>query len=333
MIGGAGITNVMARTSVRRKPVKAKRLREGDTVAVIAPASGASDATFERALANIEMLGLKPKVGKFARGTNDFFSGTDKERLHDFHWAFEDKEVNGVWCIRGGSGAPRLLPDINYSLIKKNPKVFVGFSDITALHLAISQQTGLITFHGPVASSEFSDYTKTNFVNTLMSPSANYAIRPSEYNLSQPSALFKPNVITAGRSRGRLVGGNLSLLAALAGTPYALKQLNGAILFAEDINEPPYKVDRLLTQLRQSCDLRSLSGIALGVFSSSQAATDAETGSTRRVLKDRLGDLGIPVISGLSFGHIRDNCTLPVGVEAELDTAAATLTLKESPVI
>ena len=123
------------------------------------------------------------------------------------------------------------------------------------------------------------------------------------------------------------------MLAALAGTPYALKDLKGAILFAEDINEPPYKVDRLFTQLRQSCDMRGLAGVALGVFSNAQAANDAQTASTLNVLKDRLGDLGIPVISGLSFGHIRDNCTLPIGVEAELDTASSTITLTESAVV
>ncbi|MEP6786931.1 MAG: LD-carboxypeptidase [Acidobacteriota bacterium] len=333
LMGGSGIANASEGKSVRPKMIKPKRLRAGDTVAVIAPASGASPEAFERALANVASLGLKAKVGKFARGSNDFFSGTDKERLHDLHSAFEDAEVNGVWCVRGGSGAPRLLPEIDYALIRKNPKVFIGFSDITALHLAISQETGLVTFHGPVASSEFSEYTKANFVNMVMTPSANYIIHPSEYNLAQASALFKPTVITPGRARGRLVGGNLSLLAALAGTPYALRELKGAILFAEDINEPPYKVDRLFTQLRQSGDMRSLAGVVLGVFSSAQAATDAETASTLRVLKDRLGDLGIPVVSGLSFGHIRDNCTLPVGVEAELDTSTATVTIAESPVV
>ncbi len=333
LIGGAGFTNAIGRTPARPKTIKPKRLQVGDTVAVIAPSSGASPEAFEHALANTASLGLKAKIGQFARGSNDFLSGTDKERLHDLHWAFDDAEVKGVWCVRGGSGAPRLLPDIDYALIKKNPKVFVGFSDITAFHLAISQQTGLITFHGPVASSELSEYTKTHFVNTVMTPPANYKIQPSDYNLAQPSTLFKPTVITPGRARGRLIGGNLSLLGALAGTPFALTDVKGAILFTEDINEPPYKVDRLFTQLRQSCDMKSLAGVALGVFSSAQSATDAETASTVRVLKDRLGDLGIPVVSGLSFGHIRDNCTLPVGIEVELDTSTATLTLTESPVL
>ena len=330
---GAGFSGVLARTSVRAKLIKPRRLRPGDTVAIIAPASGATPEAFERALANVATLGLKAKIGKFARGSKDFLSGTDAERLHDLHWAFEDAEVNGVWCVRGGSGAPRLLPGINYSLIKKNPKVLIGYSDITALHMAISQQTGLVTFHGPVASSELSEYTRTHLVYSVMSPPASYKIQPSEYNLAQTSALFKPLVITPGKARGRLIGGNLSLLSAIAGTQYAMKDVKGAILFAEDINEPPYKVDRLFTQLRQTCDMRSLAGVALGVFSSDKAATDADTAMTLRVLRDRLGDLGIPVISGLSIGHIRDQFTLPMGIEAELDTEGATVTMLESPVI
>ncbi|MBK6750101.1 MAG: LD-carboxypeptidase [Acidobacteria bacterium] len=333
IVAGAGFISVSAKTAARPKMIKPNRLRPGDTVAVIAPASGATPEAFERALANVATLGLKAKVGKYARGSKDHLSGTDAERLHDLHWAFEDKEVNGVWCVRGGSGAPRLLPEINYSFIKRNPKVLIGYSDITALHMAISQQTGLVTFHGPVATSELSEYTKTHLVNSVMSPPANYKIQPSEYNLAQASALFKPLVITPGKARGRLIGGNLSLLSALAGTPYALKDVKGAILFAEDINEPPYKVDWLFTQLRQSCDMKSLAGVALGVFSSAQAATDAETAVTLRVLRDRLGDLGIPVITGLSIGHIRDQFTLPMGIEAELDTEGATVTMLESPVI
>ena len=333
LAAGTGFAGASAKSSARPKLIKPKRLRPGDTVAIIAPASGATPEAFERALANVATLGLKAKVGKYARGSKDFLSGTDAERLHDLHWAFEDAEINGIWCVRGGSGAPRLLQDINYSLIKKKPKVFIGYSDITSLHMAIWQQTGLVTFHGPVASSELSEYTKTHLVNSVMSPPTNYRIQPSEYNLAQTSALFKPLVITPGKARGRLIGGNLSLLSAIAGTQYAMKDVKGAILFAEDINEPPYKVDRLFTQLRQTCDMRSLAGVALGVFSSAQSATEADTALTIRVLKDRLGDLGIPVISGLSIGHICDQFTLPMGIEAELDTATATLTMLESPVI
>lgn len=311
------------------KIVKPKRLKAGDTVAVIAPASGLTTESFDNALKNLENLGLKPKVGKSARGLKGFLSATDKERLDDLHWAFSDKEIAGVWCVRGGYGAGRLLPDIDYDLIRKNPKILIGYSDITALHLAISQATGLVTFHGPVAASELSDYTKTHVTNTLMTPSAPYKIEVSEYNKAQPSNLFRTETITHGKARGRLIGGNLSLLAALAGTPAALRAMKGKILFIEDVGEQPYRIDRMLTQLRQSLDLRALSAIALGVFEDcNPRAKDTQT--LQDVIKDRLGDLGIPVVYGLSFGHIRDQFTIPVGVEAELDASTATLTLLET---
>jgi muramoyltetrapeptide carboxypeptidase len=320
------------RRAEKLKIVKPKRLKTGDTVAVIAPASGLSAESFDQALKNLESLGLKTKVGKAARGNRGFLAATDKERLDDLHWAFSDKEISAVWCVRGGYGAGRLLPAIDYGLIRKNPKILVGYSDITALHLAIFQNTGLITFHGPVAASEYSDYTKKHVVDTLMSPSAPYQIGLSEYNKAQESNLFKTETITAGKCRGRLIGGNLSLLSALAGTPYALANIKGKILFIEDVGEQPYRIDRMLTQLRQSVDLRSLTGIALGIFEDCNPRA-ADTQTLSDVVKDRLGDLEIPVIYGLSFGHIRDQFTIPVGIEAELDTANATVTLLEKSVI
>ena len=314
------------------KVIKPKRLTAGDTVAVIAPASGLSPESFDKALQNLESLGLKPKVGKAARGIKGFLSATDKERLDDLHQAFADSTVSAVWCVRGGYGTSRLLPAIDYNLIAKNPKILIGYSDITALHLAIFQKTRLVTFHGPVAASEYSEYTKYHVENVLMKPSAPHKIALSEYNKEQISNLFKPEIITAGKARGRLVGGNLSLLSALAGTPFALRDMKGKILFIEDVGEQPYRVDRMLTQMRQSLDLRSLAGIALGIFEDCNPRA-ADTQSLSDVLKDRLGDLGIPVFYGFSFGHIRDQFTLPVGVEAEFDTATATMTLLETSVI
>lgn len=316
----------------KSKTIKPKRLKAGDRVAVIAPASGLTPESFDRALQNLESLGLKPKVGKSARGVKGFLSATDKERLDDLHWAFSDKEIAGVWCVRGGYGAGRLLPAIDYNLIRKNPKVLIGYSDITALHLAISQATGLVTFHGPVAASELSVYTKTHVTSALLNPSTPYKIEVSEYNKTQESNLFRTETITGGKARGRLVGGNLSLLAALAGTPFGLQRdMKGKILFIEDVGEQPYRIDRMLTQLRQSIDLRGLAGIALGVFEDCNPRTK-DTQTLQEVVKDRLGDLGVPVVYGLSFGHIRDQFTIPVGIEAELDATNATMTLLETGV-
>ena len=320
------------RSASRRKIIKPKRLTKGDTVAVIAPSSGVAPEDFEKALQNLADLGLKTKVGKSARARNGFLAGTDKERLDDLHQAFGDAEIKAVWCVRGGYGASRFLPDLNFKLIEKNPKIFVGYSDITALHTAIHQNTGLVTFHGPVAASTSSDYTTKHVAGVLINPSAPYKIEPSPANVAKESNLFKTETITRGKCRGELIGGNLSLLTAVAGTPFALRNTKGKILFLEDVAEQPYRVDRMLTQLRQTVDLRRLAGIALGVFEDCNPR-DGGSQSLIEVLRDRLGDLGIPVIYGLSFGHIRDQFTLPVGIKAELDTETATMTFLETGVI
>ena len=315
-----------------KKLIKPKRLSKGDTVAVIAPSSGVETEGFNKALQNMADLGFKTKVGKSARNIKGFLAGTDKERLDDLHQAFADKDVNAIWCVRGGYGAARFLPDLDFDLIKKNPKILIGYSDITALHLAIYQNTGLVTFHGPVAASTYSDYAKKHVVNALMNPSAPYKIELSPDNIAKESNLFKTETITKGKCRGKLVGGNLSLLTAMAGTPFGLHDTKGKILFTEDVGEQPYRIDRMLTQLRQSIDMRQLAGIALGVFEDCNPKSN-DTQSLMDVLKDRLGDLGIPVIYGLSFGHIRDQFTLPIGIEAELDTTNAMMTFLESGVI
>jgi muramoyltetrapeptide carboxypeptidase len=340
LLKGLGTLPVLAQTvfSQRRtsskvkKIVKPKRLKTGDTVGVIAPASGVSPEDFEKALQNLADLGLKTKVGKYVRAQNGFLAGTDGQRLADLHWAFADKEIDAVWCVRGGYGVSRLLPAVDFNLIKRNPKIFIGYSDITALHVAIYQNCGFATFHGPVAASTFSDYAKNYVAGVLMNPSAPYKIELSPDNIAKESNLFKTEVITKGICRGKLLGGNLSLLTALAGTPFGLRNTRGKILFIEDVNEQPYRVDRMFTQLRQSINLRQLAGIALGVFADCEAK-DEGSQSLIEVVKDRLGDLKIPVIYGLSFGHIRDQFTLPIGIEAELDTENATMTFLETSVI
>ena len=316
----------------KTKIIKPKRLKKGETVAVIAPAGSIGEDAVKKALENLESLGLKGKVSANALAVNGYLAGTDRQRLDDLHRAFADREVSAVWCLRGGYGAGRLLPNIDYDLIRKNPKILLGYSDITALHLAISQKTGLVTFHGPVASSGLSDYTRRHLENVLMNPQAPYKIELSEDQRAQESKLYKTEIITGGKARGRLTGGNLSLLAALAGTSFALGDVRGKILFIEDVGEQPYRIDRMLTQLRQTVDLRSAAGIALGVFADSEAQGE-NTQSLLDVLKDRLGDPGIPVIYGLSFGHVRDKFTQPMGIEAELDTAKATMTLLETGVV
>ncbi len=337
MLKGLALLPLLGKTALGRaannaKLIKPKRLKPGDTVAIIAPSSGADAKQFEKAVQNMADLGFKTKLGKYATAINGFLAGTDAQRVEDIHWAFSDKSIDAVWCVRGGYGLSRILPQIDYALIKKNPKVFIGYSDITALHLGIHQNTGLVTFHGPVASSTYSDYPKKHVINALMEPVVPEKIELSPDNVAKGTLLYKTQVIIKGTARGRLIGGNLSLLTALAGTPFALRNTKGKILFAEDVGEKPYRIDRMFTQLKQSVNLRELAGIALGIFEGCDAADD-KSQTVVDVVKDNLGSLGIPVIYGLSFGHIRDQFTLALGIEAEMDAEKATLTLLESGVV
>ncbi len=325
--------NVEISVEKRKKIIKPKRLKKGDTLGVIAPSSSLPPHVVEKAIANLEGLGFKLKLGKNCRNQHGYLAGTDAERLEDLHWAFSDPEVDAVWCIRGGYGATRLLPHIDYKLIKKNPKIFIGYSDITALHVAIFQYTGLVTFHGPVGTSDYTDYTKEHVWNALMNPTHPYKVELSAENQAQASNLFKTEVITPGKCRGQLIGGNLSLLSAMDGTPNALCNLKGKILFLEDIDERPYRVDRMLVQMLQSHNFKELAGIALGVFEGCNPKPDENSLSLMACFKDLLGGLGIPVFYGLSFGHISNQFTLPVGIEAELDTEGGTLTFLEAAVL
>lgn len=332
--GAASALGQRRQTSRAARIIKPKRLRAGDTVAIIAPSSGVSPETFDKAVQKIQSLGFKTKEGANARKINGFLAGADAERLADLHAAFADRTVDAVFCVRGGYGASRLLPKINFGLIRRNPKIFVGFSDITALHLAISQRTGLVTFHGAGAASINSDYTQKHLFDVLMNPVSRYKIETSAYNTEQEENTYKMQIVRAGKSSGRLIGGNLSLLAALSGTNFGLKQLRGKILFIEDVNERPYRLDRMLTQLRQSADFRGVSGIAVGICDGCDVPRDdINTQTAADVFKERLSDLGVPVIYGLSFGHIREQFTLPVGIRAEMNTEDASITLLERTVI
>lgn len=312
--------------------IKPSRLKRGDTIALVAPSSGVSDQEYERAMQNFADLGLKVKVGKYVRAVNGFLAGTDEQRIEDLHWAFGLKEAAAVWCIRGGYGLTRILPRLDYELIRRNPKLVIGFSDITALLVAIHQRTGLVTVHGPVGTSNYTEYTRGNATAVLMDAAAPHKISSAPDNAAKGTLLYTTTVVAKGKARGRLVGGNLSLLTAMAGTPFGLKDVKGKILFLEDVGERPYRIDRMLVQLRQSVKLEDAAGIALGIFDRCDAPDD-KSQTVVDVVRDQLGGLGVPVIYGLSFGHIRDLFTLPLGVEAELDTETATLTLLESAVV
>lgn len=331
-----GLSVVAASTArgLTAKPprlIKPKRLSEGDTVGLVLPASNemaADDIAWGRE--QLEALGFKVQMGRHAYDRHGYFAGTDRDRAADVNAMFADTNIDGIFCYTGGWGTPRMLPFLDYDLIARNPKALIGFSDITALLNAVYQRTGLVTFHGPVAGSTFNEYSAENFRKVVMSNEAAGLLEPPE---KRPSELVdRTNRIihlSPGKGTGRLVGGNLTLLAATMGTPYEV-DTTGAILFLEDIREEIYRIDRMLTQLALGGKFERAAGIVFGRCTECQVRPSGF--SLEDILRDRFGSLGVPAISGLSFGHIENKLTLPIGVKATLDADEGTLTIDEAAV-
>lgn len=317
---------------MNHKLIKPPRIRQGALVGLIAPASPPAEEKFGKAFENLAALGFQVKPGEHLHDRYGYLAGSDKDRVADLHRAFTDPEVEVVWCIRGGYGCSRILPDIDFDLIRRHPKPFIGYSDVTALHLAISQRTGLVTFHGTVAAGDFPENTLQHFRAVLTDALPRYEIMAPDDGESLPGPEYQPFVIAPGRAEGRLTGGNLALLSALAGTPFA-PIFRDKIVFIEDVGEQPYRVDRMLTQLLQATDLAKAAGIALGVFNDCGPKDDGASLTLEETLRDRLGMLGIPVFYGIPFGHVPHQATLPYGIRAELNTDRRSLTLLESGVL
>jgi len=294
-------------------------LKPGDTVALIAPGSSIPEEKIEKAISNLESLGLKIKEGKFIREKYGYTAGKDHERIADIHWAFGDKSIDAVWCIRGGYGCTRLLPYLDYNIIKKNPKILIGYSDITALHMAIFKETGLTTFHGPVGASEFTPYT-TEYLQKMLFTS----IKGQPIQHQEPNEVI---TLSTGKAKGKLIGGNLSLISAMCGTKY-LPSAKGKIVFLEDIDEKPYRVDRMLVQLEQAWNLKKAKGILLGEFADCDSDSDRSL-TLMETLENHFKGCGIPVLYKVPLGHIDDQATYPVGIKVEMDTATKEITLLE----
>lgn len=312
--------------------IKPKPLRPGDTVAVITPSTYVSDPVqVDLAIKTVEHFGLKAKMGSNVRKRAGYLGGSIEERVADLHAAFADPDVKGVFCIRGGYGSPQILDRLDYGLIRRNPKVFAGYSDITAMHLAIFRYAGLVTFHSPVVLSRFTDFSQRHFREAVFGgPATRTIVNPPESNPLRPA--HPTRAIRPGKARGPLVGGNLTLVSTLMGTPYEL-DTRGKIFFLEDVGEEPYRIDRMLTQLRLAGKFDQCAAVLVGECVDCNPREFQpgfqSTFSLNEVLEDILGTLKVPVLSGLLIGHTNDQATLPLGVMAELDTAAASLTVLE----
>ena len=323
----------LARAATSSEVVKPKRLRPGMTVGLVTPASNVpEDQDLHAAMDLVRSLGflVKPSLNLFSR--TQYLAGTDKERADDLNAMFADPDIDAIFCVRGGYGSGRLLRYLDYDMIAANPKVIMGYSDITALLNAIYLRTGLVTFHGPIAGGNFSDYTYSQYKKVLIEPASSTRIgEPPEFETS-PGVVERDNRLTSivsGVAEGHLIGGNLSLMVTLLGTPFE-PNFAGAILFLEDVSEPPYSVDRMLTHLWMAGKLEQVAGIVLGKFSDD--GYDSNTFSMEEVLRSRLEPLGIPALRGAMIGHIEDKTVVPLGIRARLDVDAGSLTLLEAAV-
>lgn len=289
-----------------------KRLRVGDTIGIIAPASVEETDKIKRGIEVIKNLGFNVKEGQYIYNNWGYFAGRDEERAYDLMNMFLDKDVHMILCVRGGYGAMRLLPYIDFEIIKKNPKIFSGYSDITVLLNTFSQETGLISFHGPMVTSELTEkYTIESFINTISNGYTSYTIKnpahiPMEYYNGE-------------EVMGNLVGGNLCLICSTLGTPYEIQTKNN-ILFIEEVGETPYKIDRMLTQLLLAGKLQQAKGIILGQFTSCEKEIyDSCDFSLMEVLKDRIFSLKKPTMANFMAGHSYPKITLPIGAEVKLN--------------
>jgi muramoyltetrapeptide carboxypeptidase len=305
-----------------------KALKPGDTVGLITPSSYVSDPD-ELAFAKrfCEFFQLQWKMGRNVGQRFGYLAGTAQQRADDLHAMFSDPAIQAVFCIRGGYGSAQMLDKLDYSLIRSNPKVFLGYSDITALHTAIRQGTGLVTFHGPVSLSHLTEWSQRHLRAALFHTQAiGELTNPPEPNPLRAGHSMR--TVRGGRARGPLAGGNLTLLSTTLGTPYEI-DTGGRLLLMEDIGEDIYRIDRMFTQLRLAGKLKAAAGIVVGECKDCPPPNHDSAYSLGEVIDYLLGDLNIPVLYGLSFGHTPDQVTLPLGAVAQLDADKQTLTVEQ----
>ena len=303
--------------------IKPRRLKLGDTIGLISPASILpEEQTYDEIADTITGLGFQVKVGTNARNKYGNLAGRDEERAEDLNQMFVDPTVDAIIPFRGGWGSNRILDRVNFDTIRNNPKPLIGFSDITSLLLAIYAKTGLVTFHGPVGKSDWNDFTRSNFEKVLMSDQIATFENPfdSEVNVQ---------TITPGKAQGKLLGGNLTVLTSMLGSDY-LPEWENAILFLEDVGEDVYRIDRMLTQLKLNGILEKISGFIFG------RCTNCERGNNyslklEQVLKDHIQVVGTPSFYGSMIGHIDNIFTLPIGISAEINATSGSIKLLEVP--
>ncbi|NNG16991.1 MAG: LD-carboxypeptidase [Gemmatimonadales bacterium] len=313
--------------------VRPKALKQGSRIGLVAPAGALLDQDdVRRATEVCRALGFEPQVSPNAGQKHGYLAGTDEERLADLNGAIRDSAVDALWCLRGGYGVTRILHAVDYEALAQTPKILIGYSDITALLNAVTRITGIVTFHGPIARANLTDFSREHLERAVRHPAPAGRLGrvgcPDEVLGTGQGRIV---TLQSGTAEGPLAGGNLTLLQALVGTRY-FPDLHGAILFIEDVGEDLYRVDRVLAHLRSVGALDRLAGVAVGQFTEMKKATPDGALGFDEILETYFGPLGVPVAYGFPIGHVDDQWTLPLGVRARLDANAGELDLLEAAV-
>ena len=336
--GAAAMTAAAATLSSRagaqqRLPlIKPRRLVAGDTVALVAPAS-ATFKTIELDVAreSLEALGLKVVIGGHLLDRHGYLAGRDRDRAEDINRFFADASIRAVLPIRGGWGCSRLLPYLEYDVIRRNPKIVLGYSDITALLTAIHARTGLVTFHGPNGMGRWDEFSVNWVRRILFEREAVEMDNPREKGEFLVQTENRIQTITPGVARGRILGGNLSVLTAIMGSPY-LPDWDGAILFLEDVGEDVYRVDRMMTTLKLAGVLERIRGFIFGTCSECEPGEGYGSLTLEEVFNDHVKPLKIPAWQGAMIGHRMPQFTIAVGGQVEIDATAGRIRMLEPAV-
>lgn len=306
-----------------------RQLKKGDTIGLIGPSGSIRTAgSLEKSVAMVEEMGFKVKLGESCGKVYGYLSGTDEVRARDVNAMFRDDTVDAIICVKGGYGTMRMLDQLDYEAVRANPKIFMGYSDITAMHIAYLEKAELVSFHGPMPAScwvdGLDDVTLKSMLSMLMDDCADRVISNPE---GHPFT-----TVNSGVCEGRLVGGNLSLIDGLLGTPYEL-DTRGRILFIEDIGEKTYRLDHMLTHLRLAGKFDDCAGVVVGHFTDCPIEFPAFGLTIEEIIRDVVVPCGKPVFRGFTAGHALPNLTLPLGVQCRMDADQGTITLLESPVV
>jgi muramoyltetrapeptide carboxypeptidase len=324
------------RRAERMTLIKPNALQHGDTISVVAPAGPVDRQRIDRALARLEQRGFRYKTYGDLYRSQGYLAGDDATRAQELMAAFADPQTTAVWCARGGYGVVRLLERIDFDVVRLNPKVFIGFSDITALHVAFQQRCGLFTFHGPNLQDGFG---KADDMPAANEAALWRAVLDAEQSNDRSGYAFdfpgteqtELRAIATGAAAGPLTGGNLAVLCGLMGTPFEI-QTAGRILFIEDVSERLYRIDRYLAQLRLAGKLQAAAGVLVGSFSYEDGEHAESQDDVNRLLEEYLAGLPIPVLAGFPAGHAPGNLTLPIGATFQLDADSGRVILLENAV-